>query len=41
MAGTTITQALAFLEKKDYVYRAKNDVYQIIDPMIKAVLAEY
>lgn len=40
MPGATITQALKFLEKKDYVFKDKSGRYVILDPMFKAVLAE-
>jgi uncharacterized protein len=40
MPGATITQALKFLEKKDYVFKNKSGKYSILDPMFKAVLAE-
>lgn len=40
MSGATITQALHFLEKKDYVFRDEANFYQVLDPLIRAVLAE-
>jgi hypothetical protein len=40
MPGATITQALKFLETKDYVFKDKSGKYSILDPMFKAVLAE-
>jgi uncharacterized protein len=39
MPGATITQALRFLEKKDYIFKNKSGKYSILDPMFKAVLA--
>lgn len=40
MPGTTITQALSFLEKQDYVYQDENGCYKLIDPMLQNVLGE-
>ncbi len=40
MPGATITQALKFLEKKDYIFKDKSGKYSILDPMFKAVLSE-
>ena len=40
MPGATITQALKFLEKKDYVFKDKSGRYSILDPMFKAVLSD-
>lgn len=40
MSGATITQALRFLEKKDYLFRDDNGYYHVLDPLIKSVLAE-
>lgn len=39
MSGTTITQALGFLEKKDYVFKDTDGRYNVLDPLIKAVLS--
>jgi len=35
---TTITQALIFLEKRDYVYCDENGYYKLIDPLLQKVL---
>lgn len=40
MPGATITQALKFLERKDYVFKDKSGRYSILDPMFKAVLSD-
>lgn len=40
MSGATITQALSFLEKRDYVFIDKNNYYRVLDPLIKSVLSE-
>lgn len=40
MPGATITQALKFLEKKDYIFKDKSGKYSILDPMFKTVLTE-
>ena len=39
ISGTTITQALGFLEKKDYVFKDADNRYNVLDPLIKAVLS--
>jgi len=39
MSGSTITQALKFLERKDYVYKNQDGYYKVLDPMIKVVLS--
>ena len=41
MAGATVTQALRFLEKMDYIYQDSHRFYRVLDPMIKAVLTFY
>jgi AAA+ ATPase superfamily predicted ATPase len=41
MSGATITQALDFLEKKDYVFKDEENRYNVLDPLIKGVLSEY
>jgi uncharacterized protein len=40
MPGATIAQALKFLEQKDYVYKDINQIYRVLDPATKAILAE-
>jgi hypothetical protein len=39
MPGATITQALGFLERKNYIYRDHQGYYRVLDPMLKAVLS--
>jgi AAA+ ATPase superfamily predicted ATPase len=41
LASSTITQALNILEDNDYVERLGKGDYRIIDPLVKAVLANY
>ncbi len=40
MPGTTITQAINILEKKDYIYKDAKGYYKSLDPLISYVLAE-
>lgn len=40
MSGATITQSLQFLEKKDFVFKDTTGYYQVLDPLIKSILAE-
>ena len=40
MSGATITQALDFLDKKDYVFKDVSNRYNVLDPLIKSVLTE-
>jgi uncharacterized protein len=40
MPGATITQALKFLEKKDYIFKDQFGKYSVLDPLFKAVLAQ-
>ncbi len=40
MSGGTIGQALEFLVKRDYVYKDEEGYYQLLDPLIKAVITE-
>ena len=40
MSGATITQALDFLEKRDYVFKDEDGCFKVLDPLIKAVLAD-
>jgi len=35
MPGTTITQAIKFLEKKDYVIKNKEGYYSVLDPILR------
>ena len=35
--GATITQALDFLEKRDYIFKDENGRYNVLDPLIKCV----
>ncbi len=39
MSGTSIGQALAFLEKYDFVFKNEIGCYSVLDPLVKAVLA--
>lgn len=38
--GTTITQAVKFLEQRDYIYKDEKNTYQILDPLMKHLLSE-
>lgn len=38
MSNASIAQALTFLEKRDYVMLNQNGAYQVLDPLISAVL---
>jgi AAA+ ATPase superfamily predicted ATPase len=40
MSGATISQALEFLVRKDYVYRDNIGHYQLLDPLIQAVIVQ-
>ena len=39
LSGSAITQAVRILEHDDYVEKAADGSYQIIDPLLKATLA--
>lgn len=40
MPGTSITQALHFLESKDYIFRDQAGTIHVLDPLIQSVLSD-
>ncbi|MCK4608502.1 MAG: ATP-binding protein [Gammaproteobacteria bacterium] len=40
MSGSSISQTISTLEKKDYIYQNEAGYYNVLDPLIKAVLSK-